>query len=171
MENPSRSRLQLRVIVLLFLIMLQYFLGDRRVFGEVTPDLVTIVFFFLTQSHGSLSGVGMGILVGGVEDLLSTAPIGYNLLIRVVSGFLFGTATNKIVIDRVLYAALLTLLAITLNEVLTFFASLFFTTSPSNLFSPALWVGAGIGVVLAPILYRGLGWIRVLGNRNAGSPI
>lgn len=64
--------------------------------GGVMPDLVLVVVVSAAISTGSETGLICGVFGGLLQDLLSAGPFGYNVLSKMVLGFLVGFYQKKV---------------------------------------------------------------------------
>lgn len=122
---------------------------------------VSVVLFGAT--NGIRAGLAAGLLGGGLQDALSVAPLGFNLLVFSVCG----AAAGALKIYYFLYSKLNQMLVVAIfSAVLTLyrlcFHALFFSETPSlfiwgsHLVSSVLWNGIGAFVLSALMKYFGL---------------
>ena len=64
--------------------------------GGVRPDLVLVVTVSAALSAGRETGLLCGVFGGLLQDLLSVGPFGYNVLSKMVLGFLVGLYERKV---------------------------------------------------------------------------
>ncbi len=115
------------VFLLSFAAILQSTLFRYIAVWNVKPDLVLIILVFVASRRGSLVGEISGFLGGGVEDILSVSPLGFNALIKTIIGYLYGIIEDRIVIDPIILPALIVGIATVLKYLLAAIISAIFS--------------------------------------------
>ncbi len=95
------------ILLLSFAAILQSTLFRYITIWNVKPDLVLIILVFVASRRGSMVGQVTGFWGGFVEDLLSTAPLGFNALIKTLIGYIYGIIEDRIVIDPIILPVLI----------------------------------------------------------------
>jgi rod shape-determining protein MreD len=117
---------------------------------EIFPNLTLLVVYYIGMRHGSTKGILTGVIIGAVEDSLSSAILGPNMLAKGMVGlfsasFISGSMLIWTPILGVIAAALLTF---TDNAVAFLSVSLFYNlpTNPSS----ALFIAIMQSIMNAP---------------------
>lgn len=71
-----------------FAVFTVFFLQGRLSVLDVTPDLTAVLAFYAGMRLGETRGFFAGMLIGGLQDIISLSIIGPNLLGKGVVGFL-----------------------------------------------------------------------------------
>jgi rod shape-determining protein MreD len=158
------NSLRLSLTVLLALIV-QLTLVDHIAIFSVRPDLTVLIVVLLGLRGGSLTGTLGGFLLGLLQDLLTPATLGMNMLAKSILGYLSGRLGSSLVLPIPLYAPLflaavlfhdaIYLLAYTRLDPARFFRVFFVQSVPTALYT------AAVGVIL---LFLGV----VLGGGGLG---
>ena len=134
-------------------------LKDVRLAGA-RPDFALILLIFFANHQGRMEGQLLGFLSGLMEDLLSLSPLGFHMLIKTVTGYIFGITKGKIFVDPILIPIVLvaagSLLKLILSLVL---ASIFLEeTMIQMVVGSKVWIELGFTALLAPFIF---GFMRV----------
>lgn len=145
-------------------VLLQSTLLSRLSIGGVHPDLTFVVLMFVALRRGAMVGQLEGFAVGLAEDLVSLAPLGYNALLRLATGFLFGLFLGNVYVDPILIPVVFAAAGTLVKALLAILLEALFAVSSSGtaVFSGPLWIELGWNVVLAPFLFALLGLIKLL---------
>ena len=162
----DKNLFRVHLTITLALVFIQTTLFRFFEFRGVSPDLVLIYLVFSAHIRGPMQGEIIGFLSGVVEDFLSLAPLGFNTFIRLITGFLFGQTRGKISLDSLVSPILFVAVATCLKELLSLFISSFFQDNSKPAFTLPFWIGLGMNVIIAPILYYLFRGLKVFGGRN-----
>lgn len=77
----------MRYLVWAGAILLTFFLQSRVSVLDIPPDLTAILVFYAGIRHGETKGLLTGVLIGALEDSISSSIIGPNLLGKGMVGF------------------------------------------------------------------------------------
>lgn len=129
-------------------------LGFTEIAG-VQPDLVLIIVVFNGYKSGPMQGQVSGFCGGIVEDLLSTAPLGFHALIRMVMGAVSGLPRNRLYLDAILLPVLFVFVATLMKGVLAAAIGVVFGVGEvfPRLFTGPFFLEAAYNSVLAPIFF------------------
>lgn len=129
----------------------------------VRPDLALVVLVFVALRRGSMTAQVSGFAAGIVEDLASSAPVGFHMLLRTLIGFLYGLASGNVFVDPLLMPVVLTIVATILKGVISGIVSLVFGLEASGFryFAGRLWIEAGYNALAAPFLFALLNLLKV----------
>ncbi len=83
------------------------------------PDLTLIILVYISIRYGSLHGQIGGFTAGLVEDVLSLSPLGFNSLLRMITGQFAGVFHERLMMDPVLFPVLSVSLATVLKGLLS----------------------------------------------------
>ncbi len=134
-----------------------------------TPDLALIIIVYVANKNGPMIGQVTGFASGIVQDLLSTAPLGFNALHKLIIGFISGRTHGTMYIDPVLMPALLVLGATLLKGLVGLMLGAVFGLAPAvqSVLSTAFAVETAYNALLAPPAFGLLSLIRRLeANRS-----
>ena len=99
------NSLRLGLTALLALV-LQLVLVDRIAIFGVRPDLTVLIVVLLGLRGGPLTGMLVGFCLGLVQDLLTPATLGMNMLAKTILGHISGRLSSSLVLPAPLYAPL-----------------------------------------------------------------
>ena len=150
----GRNLFRIHLITTAVLVGLQSTLFRFIEIRGASPDLVLIYLVFAADTRGPLQGQVLGFIAGVIEDLLSLAPLGFNSLIRLLTGFLFGHTRGKIFLDPLVSPILFVLAATLLKEVFALLLSVMFLETAVKAFTLSFWIELGMNIVMAPIVYN-----------------
>ncbi len=151
-----------QTLIMLACVFLQSTILNGIVFGA-TPDLALIILVFCANNEGSSYGQTEGFFSGLLQDLVSSAPLGFNSFIRTIVGYLFGLARGKIYMDAVLFPFLMALIATIIKGVISFLLiAVFLRDSGISVFNIPFLIECGSNAVLSPLIYFLLKLTRVI---------
>lgn len=162
----NRNLFRVHLTITLALVFIQTTLFRFLEFRGVSPDLVLIYLIFAAHTRGPMQGEIIGFLSGTVEDLLSLAPLGFNTLTRLITGFLFGQTRGKISLDPLVSPILFVAVATCLKELLSLFVSVSFQVSPKSAFTLPFWIALGMNTIIAPVLYNLFRGLKVFSENH-----
>jgi rod shape-determining protein MreD len=132
-------------------------------FGAI-PDLALGILVYTAYINGTMIGQLSGFFSGLILDLISAAPLGFNLLIRTMTGALAGLLKGMFFLDAVFFPMLLCFCATLFKGLSVYLLHLIFSGAvPAfSLFSPVFWVELGLNTASAPFLFGFLGLFKPL---------
>lgn len=77
----------MKQLFFLLLIFFAFFFKGTPAFPDVSPNLTALLAFYAGIRFGETKGLLMGVLIGALEDSLSTSIIGPNVLSKGMVGF------------------------------------------------------------------------------------
>ncbi len=124
-------------------------------FFPVVPDLLLIFVIYLSVHKGSLTGETAGFASGFLLDLLSSAPLGLNALLRTLIGFFAGFFYLSLNTSGFFIPFFLGAVATLIKALLLGILSFFFPNSvfAYPLFSSKLWIETLLNGLLTPVLF------------------
>jgi rod shape-determining protein MreD len=136
----------------------------------VIPDFALIVLIFTSIKNGSMEGQVSGFLSGVCSDVISSAPLGYNVFIKTVVGFVYGIFTKNIFIDILIAPFCMAFVGTLMKALLSVILSIFFSDKvfAYSFFSSGLWIEALYNAVLSPFVFAVLSLFKrfLLTERN-----
>jgi len=69
-------------------------------FGEAKPDLLLLLVLYFAFSAGPEKAIGIGLLVGFLEDMLSGGPLGLNVFCKVLLGYSVGVVSTRLITEH-----------------------------------------------------------------------
>lgn len=127
-------------------------------FGLI-PDLVLILVVSTALIRGSWEGALVGLLAGLGLDIISSGYLGFHALTKLVVGFTFGLAEEKVFKENVLLPAVALFGATLIHEVLFFLLARGFGQMEVSLwwaFRRIILPVAFYNAIVAPFIYRWL---------------
>ncbi|MFP3958739.1 MAG: rod shape-determining protein MreD [Spirochaetaceae bacterium] len=158
------TRTVLYSVILVVIAVLQTNVLDAAAIGGVKPDLALIVIACFSVTNGSFEGQ-IGAFVGGlVEDLLSLAPPGFHMLVRALTGYLYGLLQDRMLVDAVLVPVILVAVGTLIKALVAAAVAAAFGVSgvATIVLSSRLWVELIYNAVLAPIVFGLLRLVKPL---------
>ena len=143
------------LLLILIAALLQSTLFFRLSIYYAVPDIALLVLVFVSYVNGSLMGETTGFFGGLLLDFISFSPLGLNLLVRTVTGYLVGLLQGVFFLDRVFLPAALCAGATLLKAGLLFVLNFLFADAIPvyNFIAPAFWIELAMNTVLAPFLF------------------
>lgn len=129
----------------------------------VVPDFVLICTIYFALLNGKVEGESTGFISGLFLDFVSGVPLGFNCLIRTIIGYVFGLFSSSVIITGIVMPILSVGLGTILKTVLIQLVTLFFPNVSiyvTGLFSYEFLFELGINVIMAPIIFKFLGFFR-----------
>lgn len=134
----------------------------------VKPDLPLLVAVIMGLSHGSVSGMKWGVLLGMCVDGVSLAPFGIHTMLTSLGGGLAGLVQSHVNKQYLLVPAIIFLVIQAIYMLLFSFIQVL--VYPAYILHSAIvWnglKGAMYGACLAPLFYRGYQWLRERQTQN-----
>jgi len=144
----------------LFIILQSTLIQKISIYG-VVPDIALIVIVFTSNSMGAMRGQLLGFSAGLLQDILSSGPLGFNALIRSVTGHIFGKIKGKLFLDSILLPVLFIATASLFKELLTLVTGfLFLPVDAISYFSRDFFIELGLNAFLAPFIFA---FLKLLG--------
>lgn len=130
------------------------FLHAIGIFG-VIPDISFVLLIYISVRNGSTAGQVSGFLSGIIMDVMSSAPLGFNVFVRTISGFLYGIFNGNLFIDLFIAPFLMSFVGILLKGVLTGGLSLIFKghIQAYSFFERVIWIEAIYTAAIAPLVF------------------
>jgi rod shape-determining protein MreD len=122
MSSRRVSRVQL-VLVLLLLLVLQFYLRPRLWNARVSPDFLLIGLMLFAMRSGSGAGALAGFLVGLIEDTLTPARFGAATLAHTIVGYLAAWGRAVFFADNMLVNAGFVAVGLWLRDLIVLVAS------------------------------------------------
>ncbi len=142
-------------LFLLFSVILKTTFSQFLRFLPVFPDIPLIVLVFMAVRYGSVTGQIAGFGTGLLEDFASLAPLGFNSLIRMITGQLTGLLQGRMNMDPVLFP----ILSVTTGTLLKGFLSYLIAAVFNISYSGSIFVSGSfvlelvLNALTAPILF------------------
>jgi len=153
----------LLLLVLACLVLQSTFLASFAPYG-LTPDLILILVVSIALVRGYWEGAVWGFLAGLGLDMISSGYLGFHALTKMVVGFFFGLAEEKVFKENLLLPAVALFLATLAHELLFFILAAFYRQLEVNFFSALRRIILPLSLynaILAPFVYvRLLGWYQ-----------
>ena len=134
------------------------------------PDITLIMLVFFSVNYGAVTGQLSGFASGLMEDFISLSPLGFNSLIRMVTGHLAGLFNGRIIIDPILFPVLMVTIATVFKALMSsLILSIFSIDYSGSIFiSSSFGFELLINALLAPVLFLLLGLLmdKVLQERK-----
>jgi rod shape-determining protein MreD len=143
----------------LFLILIAALLQSTLLFRlsihYATPDIALLILVFVSYSNGRLAGQLTGFFGGLLLDFISFSPLGLNIFVRTVIGYLAGLFKGLFFLDKLFLPMILCAGATFLKAGLLFVLHFLFSGAvPSYDFSALpFWIELALNTVLAPFLF------------------
>jgi len=154
-------------IVIVFVIILQSTILSNFSIKGIKPDIVLVLLILISNYSGSLKGQSIGFTAGLVEDFVSLSPLGFNALIHTIIGYLSGITFGKIFLDPIFVPIVFVFIGTLIKSVLSFFLLLlFFTEKAGSIFTMSLFIEMGFNILITPVIYFFLKFIRILPSSN-----
>jgi rod shape-determining protein MreD len=143
------------LLLILIAALLQSTLFFRLSIHYAVPDIALLILVFVSYTNGSLMGQTTGFFGGILLDFISFSPLGLNILVRTVIGYLVGLFRGTFFLDRVFLPVALCIGATFLKAGLLFALNLLFAnaTPAYNFMTPPFWIELAMNTVLAPFLF------------------
>lgn len=127
-----------------------FFLQARVSILDISPGLTTLLVFYIGIRHGEAKGLLAGMLIGALEDLISSSIVGPNMLAKGMVGFsaaffMAGNVFRWTTLLGVIAVFMLTFI----DNLIVFFSRVFFDKMPAA-FSTALFVSVMQSILNAP---------------------
>ena len=141
------------IVTALFIVLQSTLLQKFSVYG-VIPDIALILIVFSANSLGTMKGQALGFGAGLIQDILSSGPLGFNALIRTVTGFIYGKFKGKLFLDSILMPVLFIVIASFLKELMTMVIGfLFLPEGTISYFTREFFIELGLNSFLSPFIF------------------
>jgi rod shape-determining protein MreD len=144
------------LLLILIAALLQSTLLFRLSIYYAVPDIALIILVFVSYVNGSLMGQTTGFFGGLLLDFISFAPLGLNIFMRTLTGYLVGLLSGVFFLDKVFLPMALCAGATFLKAGILFVLNLLFAGAiPVYDFSTAtFWIELAMNTALAPFLFK-----------------
>jgi len=135
--------------------LLQSTLLGRIALFHAVPDFTLGILVYIAYVNGTMTGQVTGFFSGIMLDFLSSAPLGYNALVRTLIGALTGLMKGTFFLDVFFLPMFLCAGATVIKAVCRNLLHLLFAGAiPAySFFLPAFWVEFGFNTLTAPLLF------------------
>jgi len=135
--------------------LLQSTLLVRVAVFHAVPDITLGILVYTAYINGTMTGQTIGFFSGFMLDFLSSAPLGYNALVRTLIGALTGLMKGTFFLD-VFFLPMSLCAGATIFKALC--GNLLHLVFPGSIpaydfFLPMFWVELGFNIILAPLLF------------------
>ncbi len=128
-------------LLMLFSLLVKTTLVRTLTLFPVFPDISLIALVFIAVKYGSTTGQVAGFATGLLEDFISLAPLGFNSLIRMITGQITGLFQGRVNPDPVLFPILSVIAGTLLKRILSFVVTaLFSITYSGSIFSSGSFI-------------------------------
>lgn len=69
-------------------------------FGRAKPDLLLLLVLYFAFTGGPEKAIGIGLLAGFLEDMLSAGPLGLNIFCKVLLGYTIGVVSTRLITEH-----------------------------------------------------------------------
>jgi rod shape-determining protein MreD len=143
------------LFLILIAALLQSTLFFRLSIRHAVPDIALLILVFVSYANGKLSGQITGFFGGLILDFVSFSPLGLNIFVRTVIGYLTGLLNGVFFLDKLFLPMALGAGATFLKAGILVVLNLLFSGAiPVYTFSaPLFWIELALNTVLAPFLF------------------
>jgi rod shape-determining protein MreD len=122
---------------------------------HAVPDLALLIVIYAAYVNGTMTGQVSGFFSGILQDLLSSAPLGMNALIRTLCGALAGVMKGTFFLDVVFLPMILGAVATLVKAISLFILHLLFSGAVPcySLTAPLFYIELLLNTVAAPFLF------------------
>jgi rod shape-determining protein MreD len=154
-EKTVIKKLIFTLFLILIAALLQSTLFFRLSIRHAVPDIALIILVFVSYVNGKLSGQITGFFGGLLLDFISFSPLGLNMFVRTVIGYLTGLLSGMFFLDKLFLPAVLCAGATFLKAGILVVLNLLFSDAvPVYSFSTStFWIELALNSVLAPFLF------------------
>jgi rod shape-determining protein MreD len=151
------------ILMSLLAIMQSRIFQGIAIFG-VIPDISLVVLVYCAIKNGSMEGQVSGFLSGITFDVISSAPLGFNVLVRTLLGFLYGIFQGKLFIDILIGPFLLAFTATLLKIGMGTLLGLIFPGSMASIavIGRVVFIEALYNAIIAPPVFLLLNLLKKL---------
>ncbi|HOJ98218.1 MAG TPA: rod shape-determining protein MreD [Termitinemataceae bacterium] len=134
---------------------LQSTILSKFTFISVIPDLTLIILVYIAFSNGTMVGQISGFTSGLILDFFTAAPLGYNMLVRTIVGFLVGLLNGSVYLDIFIFPILLTGITTVIKAVIVFILHILFSGMLPfyQITEPIFWIELLMNMGLAPFVF------------------
>jgi rod shape-determining protein MreD len=144
------------VVFILAAALLQSTVFSRlAIYVHAVPDLALCILVFSAYVNGTMTGQLTGFFSGFLLDMLSSAPLGFNSLVRTLLGALSGLIKGTFYLDIFFLPMALCAGATVLKALIYYFLHLLFSGAVPVyvLTGYTFWVELGMNTFIAPLLF------------------
>jgi rod shape-determining protein MreD len=154
-RKPVIKKWLFSLFLILIAALLQSTLFFRLSIRYAVPDITLIILVYVSYANGRHVGQITGFLGGILLDFISLSPLGLNIFVRTVIGFLTGLLSGVFFLDAFFLPMVLCAGATFLKAGILVVLSLLFSGAiPAYNFSvAAFWIELALNTVLAPFLF------------------
>jgi len=148
----------IQFILLLLLFATQITLLEHFAFAGVTPDLALIFVVFCALHFQEYRGVGMGVVVGVIQDCLSGGLLGVNTLSKGLIAFIFSALKDKIMVEGIVPIFFFIIASSLLDGLIYYLVmvTLLKGDIPASFLFSSLPVFAAYNALVGPLVFYGL---------------
>ncbi len=158
------------LILMLFSVLIKTTISRYLSLDFGIPDITLIMLVFFSIHYGSVTGQLSGFASGLMEDFISLSPLGFNSLIRMITGHIAGMFNGRLIMDPILFPVLMVTVATILKALLSsLILSMFSIDYSGSIFiSSSFGFELLINALLAPVLFLLLGLLmdKILQERK-----
>lgn len=149
------KRILFALFFILVAILLQSTLLFRLSIQYAVPDIALLILVYVSYVNGRMTGQLTGFIGGLLQDFISLSPLGLNMFMRALIGYIAGMLKGAFFLDAVFLPMALSAGATLLKAAVLFALNILFEgTIPASRFdAPVFWIELGLNTVLAPFLF------------------
>ncbi len=165
--------LSLSAAILLAFSLIQAAVLSNIPFLPSMPDFCMLCVLYFALQNGRFHGELTGFISGLFLDFISGAPLGFNCFYRTIIGYISGFFNKTLNTDGFLVPAILAFGATIMKALLLWLIALLFPAKvlTFNPFNPAFLFEIGMNVILAPLIFKFLGFFKKTLVLNPGKII
>ncbi|MCG0275256.1 MAG: rod shape-determining protein MreD [Thermosediminibacteraceae bacterium] len=142
------------LIIAILLIIAQSTLGVLFKIGSVKPDFVLVLVLCVALIKGESIGAGYGLIIGLIEDIVYGKFLGFNALIKFLTGYFVGYGTRDLFKGPVVFTMGFVFVGTILYNLLFLTACLLFTPEyKMGIFLPQVAYSALYNALIGPAMY------------------
>lgn len=148
----------IQFILLVVLFSTQITLLEKFAFAGITPDLALIYVIFCAIHFQDNRGIGMGFVVGLMQDVLSGGLLGVNTLSKSLIAFIFSSLKDKIMMEGVVPIFFFMIAASILDGFIYYLVMITLLKGelPASFLFSSLPVYAIYNAMVGPLIFYGL---------------
>ena len=141
-------------ILLIAIVILQTTVLKNLAFKGVKPDLVLIILVIFSNYFGTVRGELIGAGTGIIQDLLSLSPLGFNVILNSVTGYLSGLTKGKIFLDPLITPVVLVSVFTLLKETVSFLLlAVFIPDNTGQVFNQSFLISEVMNLLITPFVF------------------
>lgn len=148
-------RMMAYVFIMVILLVFQSTVMELFKIGGIKPDLPLVFALCCSLVKGENMGAFMGFVNGILEDIVYGRFLGFNALIKFLTGYIQGYFTRDIFKGPAIITMGLTFLGTLVYNIIFIFLSLIFKeiTNPWYFFTPIVLPSALFNMIISPFVY------------------